>query len=259
MNKYFLIATLVSSLNLTAQDNLLFDTSKIDINTKLIGRYPQYDKQKAYMFLNFIIDDQATIKHVITTLTLGKEGENTIEEPGFRIDLIQNFDEVKSWTVNPTLNSAMYNGHTYEFNIDKIKELATKYPFDYKFDKIPFKDKEEYVRYLSKQKENKDFLFNYAPQFKYEGSFEVEFPHNRKFSSPKAISDYLKPLIEDFVSKGDYLVTYFLTEKNKNDQTQFTMKIFGSKKLYDTLQLDKLKKEEWKPGVEEGWFFYRTN
>lgn len=59
MKKYILIATLVYSLNLSAQHNLLFDTSKINANTKLIGRYPQYDQQKTYKSLNFIIEDPA--------------------------------------------------------------------------------------------------------------------------------------------------------------------------------------------------------
>jgi hypothetical protein len=259
MKRSFLILTLVISLNLCAQDNLMFDTSKIDVTTKLIGRYPQYDKQKTYKYLNFIIDDPTTIKQVIMTLTLGKEGKNTIQDPEFRITLVQNFDEVKSWIVNPNLNSAMYGGHTYAFDISKIKELATKYPFDYKFDKMPFNSKDDYEKYLSKQKENTAFLFDYAPQFKYEGSFEVQFLRNKKFSSPKVISDYLTPLIEKIVSKDDYRVSYILNEKNMKDQTQFTMTITGSKKLYETLQLKNLKKEEWKPTNEEGWFFYRIN
>jgi hypothetical protein len=259
MKKYFFIATIFFSLTLFAQDNLLFDTSKIDASTKLMGRYPQYDKQKTYKYLNFIIEDPVTIKKVISTLPLGKEGENTIEDPEFRIALVQNFDEVKSWTINPTLNSAMYSGHTYAFNIEKIKEFAKTYPFDYKFDKIPFKSKDEYDKYVSKQKENKTFLFDYAPQFKYEGSFEVQFPRNQKFSSPKAISDYLTPLIEKIVAKGEYRISYVLNEKNMKDQTQFTMTITGPKKLHDTLELEDLKKEDWKSTVEEGWFFYRTN
>lgn len=258
MKKYILIATLVYSLNLSAQHNLLFDTSKINANTKLIGRYPQYDQQKTYKSLNFIIEDPAIIKKVITTLTLGKEGKNTIQDPDFRITLIENFDEVQSWTINPGLNSAMYNGHTYEFDINKVKELAKKYPFDYRFDRVPFNTKEDYQKYLSQQKEQKDFLFDYAPQFQYEGSFEVQFPQNQKFSSPKAISNYLTPFIKKIISKDDYRISYELNEKNMKDQTQFTMTITGSKKLYEELQLENLKKEEWIPTVEEGWFFYRV-
>ena len=247
MKKYFLISTLFFSLTLSAQDNFLFDTTKINATTKIIGRYPQYDKQKTYKYLNFIIEDPATIKKVILSLPLGEKGQNVIENPEFRIALVQNFDEVKSWIINPTLKSAMYGGDSYVFNIDKIKELAKAYPFDYTFDK-----------YLSKQKENKTFLFDYAPQFKYEGSFEVQFPRNRKFSSPQAISDYLTPLVEKIVSKSDYRITYILNERNMKDRTQFTMTITGPKRLYENLQLEDLNKEDWKPIVEEGWFFYRT-
>jgi hypothetical protein len=249
---------LIISISLTAQEKYIFDTSKIDASTKLIGRYPQYDKQKTYKEFNFIVDEPETIKKVIMTLLLGKEGENTIEDPDFRISIVQSFDEVETWTVNPNSNSVMSNGHTFEFDVKKLKELAKKYPFDYKFDKIPFKSKSDYEQYLEKQKSDKMFLFDYAPQFKYEGSFEIQFPRDSKFSSPKAISDYLTPLIEKIVSKNEYRVSYILNKKNRNDQTQFTMTITGSKKIFNELKLDNSKKENWTETVEEGWFFYRT-
>jgi bisphosphoglycerate-independent phosphoglycerate mutase (AlkP superfamily) len=35
----------------------LFDTLKIDATTKIIGRYPQYDRDKTYEKYNFIIED----------------------------------------------------------------------------------------------------------------------------------------------------------------------------------------------------------
>jgi hypothetical protein len=249
---------LTVSISLKAQEKYIFDTSKITATTKLIGRYPQYDKQKTYKEFNFIINDPEIIKAVIMTMPLGKEGENIMEDPEFRINVVQNFDEVKTWTVNPNLKSVMSNGHTYEFDVTKLKELAKKYPFDYKFDKIPFKNKYDYEQYLEKQKIDKTFLFDYAPQFKYEGSFEIKFPRDSKFSSPKAISDYLTPLVEKVVSKNQYRISYILNDKNKNDQTQFTMTITGSKKLYEQLELDNLTKENWKETSEEGWFFYRT-
>jgi hypothetical protein len=49
-----------------------------------------------------------------------------------------------------------------------------------------------------------------------------------------------------------------LKGKNLQDQTQFTMTIAGSKKLFDSLQIDGIKKDNWEPTVETGWFFYRT-
>jgi len=259
MRATLFIFFLTVSISLTAQEKYIFDTAKIDAATKLIGRYPQYDKQKTYKEFNFIITDPETIKSVIMKMPLGKEGENIIEDPEFRINIVQNFDEVKTWTVNPKLKSVMSNGHTYAFDISILKELAKKYPFDYKFEKVSFKSKAEYEQYLEKQKTNPSFLFDYAPQFKYEGSFEIKFPRNEQFSSPKAISEYLTSIIEKIVSKKEYRVSYILNDKNKNDQTQFIMTITGSKKLFDELKLDNLNKENWKETLEEGWFFFRTN
>ncbi|MGB8191911.1 MAG: hypothetical protein WCF67_08335 [Chitinophagaceae bacterium] len=111
MYKLFFALCLVS-LSVGAQEKTIFDTSKIVAGVKLVGRYPQYDKQKTYKHLNFIIEDPAVIKHVITTLTLGEEGENIIEDTDFRISLIQDYQEKESFSVNPRLNSARYRGQT---------------------------------------------------------------------------------------------------------------------------------------------------
>lgn len=258
MKRTGIILTMIFSLSAKAQEMVIFDTSKINVNTKLIGRYPQYDKMKTYKKLNFIVEDPQTVKKVIASLTLGKEGPNSIQEQDFRITIVQDFKEVKSWIVNPALNSVMDDGHTYEFAVDKLKGLAEKYPFDYRFDKIAFSNTIEYDEYLQKQKSNQAFLFSYAPQFKYEGSFKIQFPRNETFVSPKAISDYLKPLVEQIVSKNEYTITYILDDKNLGDQTQFTMTITGSKKIYAELVVDKLKKKDWKLTKEQGWFFYRV-
>jgi hypothetical protein len=249
---------LTISFSLFAQEQYIFDTAKVTATTKLIGRYPQFDKEKSYKDLNFIIDDPEVIKRVIMTLPLGKEGPNTIADPNFRIIIVQDFKEIKTWIVNPNLNSVLTNGKTFEFDVSRLKRHSKTYPFDYKFEKIVFNNKEDYQSHLEKQKADKTFLFDYAPQFKYEGSFEIQFPRNETFSSPKAISEYLTPLVEKIVSKNEYRITYTLNEKNRNDQTQFTMTITGSKKLYNELQVDNLKKENWSNTIEEGWFFYRT-
>ncbi|MDI3321462.1 hypothetical protein [Pinibacter soli] len=259
MKRFILAATLFSSLKLSAQEKPLFDTTKVDANTKLIGYYPLYDKQKTYQYLNFIIEDSATIKKALATLTLGKEVSNVIGNPDFHITMVQNSFQIDFSFVNPPLNCALQKGHSYAFDIDKVKELADKYPFDYKSEEKKFNTREEYDEYLKLQRENKSFLFCYSPSFKYEGSFEIQFPNNETFSSPKAISDYLKPSIEKIVSKDDYSIKYYLSEKNKKYQDQYTMTIDGSKKLFDELQPDHLKKQNWKPSVATGTFFYRID
>ena len=241
-----------------AQEKYLFDTSKVNAKTKLIGRYPQYDKQKTFKSLNFIIEEPAKIKEALLLLKFGKEVKNSMQDPDFRICIVQGFEEIESYIVSPDLHKISNDGHTYEFDISAVQNFAKKNPFDYKFDIVPFKTKEDYKIYLENQYKDKAFLFDYPPQFKYEGSFEIKFPRNSKFASPKAISDYLTPLIEIIVKEDEYTLGYIIDERNLKDQSQFIMTISGSKKLFDKLQIESLKKENWTETAEEGWFFYRT-
>lgn len=258
MKRLLLLILLSFALQLSAQDRLMFDSLQVDNHTKLIGRYPQYDKTQAYRHWNFIIEDPEEIRELIKTFTLGQEVANSTETPSFRVCVVQDQKEVLSWTVNPTLKSVQYNGHTYGFDLDKIKSLNKKYPFDYRFEKKTFTTREEYTAYLAKQKENPAFLFDYSPLFRFEGSFEIEFPRNRKFDSPRTISEYLEPLIEKVAGENGYAVQYHINEKNLANRNQFTMTLLGSKKLFEQLELPALKKENWQDSVEEGWFFYRT-
>lgn len=242
----------------SAQENFIFDTSKIDAKTKLIGRYPSYDKQKTHKKFNFIIEDPEIIKRVIMTLPLGEEEPNIFTTQNFWITIVQDFREVKTWMVNPSLNNVLADGRTFAFEVNKLKKLSKAYPFDYRFEIIPFSNEVEFKSHLEKQKVDTSFLFYYRPAFKYEGSFEIEFPNNDTFSSPLAISEYLKPMIEKIVTENEYSINYVLDDKNKNDQFHYTMIINGSKKLYDQLKLENLNKENWKKTVENGYFFYRT-
>lgn len=247
----------IFTMQLFGQKNL-FETLKLDKSTKIIGRYPQYDKSKTYEKYNFIIEDSTKIVEFIKRLKLGKEVENSTEDPSFQLTVVKNYDEIGSWTINPTLGSAMtHDGHTYEFDLNQITSLNTQYPFKYYHDIKVFKSRGEYEKYLSEQKNNPKFLFDYGPQFKYEGSFEIEFPKNSKFQNPKAISEFLTQYIEKIVDKDDYSLGYILNEKNMNNRDQYTMTIQGPKKLFEQLKLDKFKNENWQPTVEDAYFFYK--
>jgi len=236
----------------------LFDTLKVDAGTKIIGRFPHYDKSKTYEKYNFIIEDPIKIREFINTLKLGKEVGNSTEDPAFRLTVVKNYDEIGSWTINPGLKSAMtHDGHTYEFDLAQIANLNKIFPLSYYHEIKVFKSRDEYEKYFTKQKSNPNFLFDYGPQFKYEGSFEIEFPKNSKFPHPKAISDFLTPYIEKIVNKADYSLGYVLNSKNMNNRDQYTMTIQGSRELFEQLKLDKLKNENWQPTVENGYFFYK--
>jgi len=245
------------TIQVFSQKNL-FDTLKVDASTKIIGRYPHYDKSKTYEKYNFIIEDSVSIVEFISSLKLGKEVKNSTEDPSFKLTIVKNYDEIGSWTINPTLKSAMtHDGHTYEFNLNQITKLNSQYPFNYYHEIKVFKSRNEYEKYLAEQKNNSNFLFDYGPLFKYEGSFEIEFPKNSKFPHPKAISEFLTPYIEKIVNEDDYTLGYALNSKNMNNRDQYTMTIQGSKKLFEQLKLDNLKNENWQPTVEDAYFFYK--
>lgn len=256
--KLFTTIFLVCLTNQVFSQKELFDTLKIDSTTKIIGRYPQYDKNKTYEMYNFIIEDSTKIVDFIKNLKLGTEVENSTEDPSFELTIVKNHDEIGSWTINPTLKSAMtHDGHTYKFDLTQIAELNKIYPFKYSFEVKIFNKKSEYEAYLATQKSNKNFLFDYRPLFKYEGSFEIEFHNNSKFNSPKAISDFLTPYIEKIVSKDEYTLGYELNDKNMNDRNQYTMTIQGPKKLFEKLKVDKFKNKNWQLTVEDAYLFYK--
>lgn len=163
----------------------LFDTLKIEPGTKIIGRHPQYDKSKTFEKYNFIIEDSVDIAKFIRSLRLGKEVANSIGNATFQLTVIKNNIEIRAWTINPTLGSAMtHDGHTYEFDINQIANLSKKYPFTYSHEVKAFTSQIDYEKYLAEQKVNPMFLFAYRPKFKYEGSFEIAFPKNSKFPHP---------------------------------------------------------------------------
>lgn len=86
MKNLLLILITFSSTNLLGQKNI-FDTLVIDSTTKIIGRYPQYDKSKTYEKYNFIIEDSLEIAKFAKTIKLGEEVPNSTEDPSFRINI----------------------------------------------------------------------------------------------------------------------------------------------------------------------------
>lgn len=256
MRKILIVISLVITSQAFGQKTL-FDTLKVDSKTKIIGRYPQYDKNKTFEKYNFIIEDSTSIVEFIKTLKLGDEVKNSFENPSFKLTVIKNYDEIGSWTINPNLKSAMtHDGHTYKFDLNQITKLNETNPFDYYFENKSFSSKSEYENYLTLQKNNSKFLFDYAPQFKFEGSFTIEFKKSEHFQHPKAISEYLAPYIEKIVDADGYNLGYIFNEKNKSNREQYTMTITGPVKLFKKLKIKNLRTENWQPTVEEGYFFY---
>jgi hypothetical protein len=258
MKKIFLFIIVTFIPNFVIGQKTLFDSLKVDNTTKIIGRNPHYDTTKTYEKYNFIIEDSTKIVDFIKNIKLDDEVPNSMGNPNFKLTVVKNNKEVGTWTINPTLKIAMtHDGNTYKFDFNQISYLNQSFPLKYFHEVKVFTSKTEYENYLTEQKKNPNFLFDYAPQFKYEGSFEIEFKNSSKFSSPKAISDFLTPLIGKIVEKNEYSLSYALNEKNIKNSDQFTMTIRGPKKLFQELKVKGVTNENWEETIENGYFFYK--
>ncbi|KFF06478.1 hypothetical protein B0A68_21695 [Flavobacterium reichenbachii] len=255
--KYLLFSFLLFSCFTFSQTKSILENIKIDKNTKLIGMYPQYDKNKTYKNLNFYINDQNIITDLINKLSYEKIVKNRIERNDFRILVLQGNEVLENWMLSPANSNINMNGTFYEFNFKIIKELSKKYPFDYTFFKKEFSTQKEYDAFvLSLRKDNK-FLFSYEPDFKFEGTFQIKFLKNSQFPNPKVIDEYLRPKILKIAKESEFNITYILDNYNKENTDQYTMTIEANKDIFDKLKLENLKQKNWQNNIATGMFFMR--
>jgi hypothetical protein len=257
--KIITIILIFFTLLANSQEKRILDNIEITDQTKLIGIYPFYDKNKTYRELNFFVDKIDVIDSISKTLTYNDKLEkNIIEQNHFSIYLIQDYKRVDYWLISPKFESVSFYGKSYNFDIDFLLNLSKKFHFNYfVVDKI-FKSQNEYGAYLIKQKQNSNFIFSYSPDFKFEGKFEIEFPKNDKFKSPKAISEYLeKEILKIVDSKVDFRAYYIINDYNTKNRNQYTMTIESSKEVFEKLKLKKLKNKNWIKNEPEGTFYYK--
>jgi len=255
--KSVLLSFLFFSCFAFSQTKSILDNIKIDKNTKLIGMYPQYDKNKTYKNLNFYINDEKVIKDLVDKLSYEKIVKNRIERNDFRIKLLQGNEVLDDWMLSPANSNINMNGTFYEFNFKIIEELAKKYPFDYTFFKKEFSTLKEYEIFILSLKKDKDFLFAYEPNFKFEGTFKIKFPKNSQFPSPKVIDEYLRPKILKIANGSNFNITYVLDDYNMKNNDQYTMTIEGDKRIFNELQLENLEKKNWQDNIAAGMFFMK--
>ena len=235
----------------------MFDTFKIDENTKLIGHYQLFDEDSTYKNFNFYITDPIEIRKAISKLFVGDEVGYTNQVKSFQIIIVQNNKILKTWIINPDFKCATYNNHSYKFDAAIFKKLGELYPFYFRIEKKPFKTNKEFTYYLTKLKDDSNYLFNYRPEFKYDGSFEIEFRKTKLFSNTDRIRNYLKPIIEKITPKNSYNIYYLLSAKTLSEHNKFTMTILGSKYLFNNLHLFNGKKQNWVDNIGDAWFFFK--
>lgn len=259
MRLIILLLASITVLQTRGQQNYL-ESLGIDSNTKLIGYAPQAEYNKAFQRQQFIIEDSATIVSFLQKLKFGNPDDGFAREESFVIAIIKNFKIQNLVSVFPASNNAKApDGKMYHFDFSQLSSYSSSYPLRMTHRSKVFPNKAAYDNYLTTQQQTENFLFFYAPEFLYEGSFEMEFPVNDTFTSPQAIMDYLKPFIERIVNPDEYDMYYEFDKKNRTQRGQKTITILASRKLFDALVVPNRKKENWRPMIEEGDFYYKQD
>ncbi len=235
-----------------------YDTGLVNDSTKIIVKGGGLDENGQN--LHFIIEKPEEIIEFISELKYGEPIGNVFSEKSIEIHLIQDYRNITSLNINPEYKRVFTNnGHSYRFDLNQLSVWRKKYPqVKYSAKGVNFKNEEEFETFLNAQKQNPNFLYSSYPAFKYEGSFEIEFPKNDMFNSPQAVMNYLKPFIEKLEPDQDkFGMSYELDDKNFNDRNQYTITISGSKQIFEKLRVDDYQNVNWKITIENASFYYR--
>lgn len=238
----------------------LLDTLKVSSKTRVIGKC--YNHENPYDLYSFLLKDSTSIAQFAKSLEAGKKVTNRImvNNPEFDIDIVDDYLVTNHIAIDPSEHTIRMNGNTYEFDFGQIDKIYKKQPLICDEKKINFKNKNEVDEYVTELKKDTNLLYYFLPEFKYEGGFTMTVKKSELFSSPKAVMGYLTPYIEKIVSDGEYLMSY-LVDMNQIDKVirsdSYTITVSGSKKLFDSLNVDQAKKDNWKYYKEVGFFYMK--
>jgi hypothetical protein len=237
------------------QGTSLLKDIKFDDSTKLIGMYAHYDKNKTYENYNFCITDIKDISEISNKLVYQEETTNVFGREYYIIVLRGN-KIVKKWSVSLRTESISIDGHSYRFDSKKIKKLSKKYSFEYDFSKKTFENKSQFLLFEKNLKDDKNFLFLYAPEFRFEGEFDLEFKKSDIFLNAQAIYIYLKPKLDSIEAQGtETRFIYKANDYNMQHKGQYSMTLSCSYAVYKDFQEPNAIKKEWQPAVFEATIF----
>ena len=249
---------LISSQKISSKIALL-DTLRVSSKTRIIGKC--YDHSNPNDLYSFLLKDSTSIVQFAKSLEAGKKVMNMINGPEFDVEIVNDYVVTDYISVNPMLNTIRLKGNTYVFDFGLIKNLHKTYPLICDEKKVNFNSKKEVDDYVIEIKKDTNLLYYFLPEFKDEGSFSLTVKKSKLFNSPKAVMDYLTPNIEKIVKHDEYMMMYFVEMSQIAKQIQsdsYTITISGSKKLFDNLNVDNVKKDNWRnTGKISGSFFMK--
>ncbi len=250
INKKLLVLFLtLIALSAKGQTNSLFEGIAFTDSMKLAVMHSHTDQDDTYISYDLIIDSKQVFDSVAPLFTYGEEVANFVDEAEPTINLITGKKTIKSWSINPKNSSVRIKGKSYQFDTEKIKDLASNYPLEYTTEKKAFKSLKEFEDFKSSIQNDDLFLFMYEPNFKYEGSFQVRYKKSNKFRSPQDVSQHLKASLTEITEEDNFRIFYMFNDYNRKNRNQFTMTVESSRDLYDEFSDRKSKKLDWEDTV----------
>ena len=227
-----------------SQKRLFNDSLRIDNSSILIATS---SGQKEY---EFCINKAKEIKKELSLLTYGELQDGPFEKNPVVIKLVNKGLIVQTWIVKPNASIIEIDNEKYKFNATYLKQLAQKYPINYSIEEKNFEEQTQMIAFYENLLMDKTFLYMVQPDFdnQWQGKFVVTFSKSDEFNSPSAILKYLRPKFETIENRKKYSIAYEPFDVGKNDgSTQFSMTVFGTKKLYKEFNDPSAKKGEWQP------------
>lgn len=237
------------------QGQLLFDQEFINDTIKLIGMDAHYDENRTYQKYNFFITDKKVIDSLIRTVKYGSRTRNIMEHDNFSLIVTKNNRIVDRWSISPKFSNINTDGSPNFFDIDILASLSERFPMKYKYYNKVFFSTEQYGHFEDSMLLKKNTLFIYRPDFRYEGSFEVEFPKNKDFPDARKAIEYINKILEKKTDKSKFSAVYALTGYNLNNQNQITITISSPKWIFDEFNDGKAQKKSWTSAENDAIIF----
>ena len=239
----------------SAQGQLLFDQALTKDTIKLIGMYPQYDETRMYERYNFFIEDKSVIDSLIKTIRYGTQTSNIMEQNDFSIIVTKENKIIDRWSVSPKFKNVNTDDGLRAFDIDILAALSARFPMRYNYYKKAFSNPEQYKLFEDSMLLRDNILFIYKPDFRYEGSFDVEFPKNNEFPNAHKAIAYINKKLEKSIDKSKFAAVLELTDYNLNNQNQMTITINAPKWIFDAFNDAKAYKKSWTPAETDAMIF----
>jgi len=233
--RYIVNLILLISISAIAQPIRPLEKYQFDSSYKIVGLPTPFESP--YKKLAFVLDQLPDMEALKNSIVLEKYASKYFELSHYTIYIIKSGMIVDQLVVNPSNDNMAISGQFYQFDASILRDVAKKHPLMFKVKEPSFNSRREYESYLEAMQDDKNYLFIFRPNTRYEGSFEVVVPKFDSVQNPMKASELL---YKDFAAQkiGPVYITYRLNEENKKRTGQMVMHVDADRKVYDLYKPD---------------------